>query len=68
MAASFRMLLLCIPAAPRFAQELPPGFGWFRSVADSCWVGQFPDGRTEHTQCYTSQFGKFLRGHDGAFL
>ena len=44
------------------AQELPSGFGWFGSLVGMCWVGQFPDGRTEHTQCYTAQFGKFVRG------
>ena len=62
MTALLRLLLLCVPAASLCAQELPAGFGWFLSVADSCWVGQFPDGRTEHTQCYTTQFGRFLRG------
>ena len=62
MPALLRVLLLCIPAASLSAQELPSGFGWFRTMADTCWVGQFPDGRTEHTQCYKTQFGKFLRG------
>lgn len=66
MTAVIRALLLgislCIPSASPYAQEVPAGFGWFGSVANTCWVGQFPDGRTEHTQCYTSQFGKFLRG------
>ena len=61
-----RALLLGVaffmPAVSLSAQELPAGFGWFAAVANTCWVGQFPDGRTEHTQCYTSQFGKFLRG------
>ena len=62
MIAFLGIVLLCIPVALVYAQELPPGFGWFLSVADACWVGQFPDGRSEHTQCYTTQFGKFLRG------
>lgn len=62
MSTLIRTLLLCLPAMSISAQELPAGFGWFASMAGSCWVGQFPDGRTEHTQCYTSQFGKFVRG------
>lgn len=57
-----RALLLCLPAASLSAQELPVAFGWFGAMAGSCWIGQFPDGRTEHTQCYASQFAKFLRG------
>jgi hypothetical protein len=44
------------------AQELPADFGWFASLAGSCWEGVFPDGRTRHRQCYATQFGRFLRG------
>lgn len=44
------------------AQELPGGFGWFGSLAGSCWSGRFPDGKTTHRQCYSTQFGRFLRG------
>jgi hypothetical protein len=62
MTKLFPALLLCLPVTSFAAQELPTGFGWFGAMAGSCWVGRFPDGRTEHTQCYTSQFGKFLRG------
>jgi hypothetical protein len=47
-------------------------FGWFADVVGSCWEGRFPDGKTLHTHCYTSQFGQFIRGtatlvgeHDG---
>ena len=49
-------------ALPLNAQELPAGFGWFRNVVGYCWVGLLPDGTTEHTHCYTSQFGRFIRG------
>jgi hypothetical protein len=44
------------------SQHTPRGFDWFGELSGSCWVGVFPDGATEHTQCYTSQFGAFLRG------
>jgi hypothetical protein len=44
------------------AQPLPADLGWFATLAGSCWTGRFPDGTTEHTQCYTTQFGRLLRG------
>ena len=44
------------------AQTLPAELGWFATLAGTCWQGAFPDGATVHTQCYTTQFGKFLRG------
>jgi hypothetical protein len=53
---------LSVSAASLSAQELPAGFRWFGTMVGSCWIGQFPDGRTEHTQCYSGQFGKFMRG------
>jgi len=53
---------LVLAAGATHAQSLPAGFGWFGSLAGSCWTGQFPDGKTRHTQCYSVQFGKFLRG------
>ena len=37
-------------------------FGWFAGVVGSCWRGTFPDGKTQHTHCYTSQFDQFIRG------
>ena len=47
-------------------------FGWFAEVVGSCWFGRFPDGKTQHSHCYTSQFDRFIRGtatlsgeHDG---
>jgi hypothetical protein len=45
-----------------FAQETSQGFDWFGELAGSCWVGVFPDGVTEHTHCYSTQFGRFIRG------
>lgn len=52
-------LLLSAPVA--LAGPLD-GFGWFASLVGSCWQGGFPDGKTRHAQCYTSQFDRFLRG------
>jgi hypothetical protein len=37
-------------------------FGWFAEMVGSCWVGTFPDGKTQHTHCYTAQFDQFIRG------
>jgi len=54
--------LLVVLSASVDAQAIDPGFGWFADLAGSCWVGLLPDGETEHTQCYETQFHKFLRG------
>lgn len=53
-------LFALVASAP--ARGVDPGFGWFAGLAGACWTGTFPDGKTEHTQCYMAQFGKFLRG------
>jgi hypothetical protein len=37
-------------------------FGWFADLVDACWVGDFPNGKTRHSQCYTTQFDRFIRG------
>lgn len=37
-------------------------FGWFADLVGSCWQGTFPDGKTQHTHCYTPQFDQFIRG------
>ncbi len=52
---------LLAPAAPAFSQSLQ-AFRWFADLAGSCWTGPFPDGKTRHKQCYSVQYGKFLRG------
>ncbi len=62
MIARFTLLLALLAPLPLPAQELPAGFGWFRSVVGHCWTGLLPDGSTQHTHCYSSQFGKFIRG------
>ncbi len=56
------------PAAqPAAAPASPaPGdltaFRWFGQLAGSCWKATHPDGKTSDVQCYTSQYGKFIRG------
>jgi hypothetical protein len=36
-------------------------FGWFGSLAGSCWRGEYTSGGGD-TQCYTWQYGRYLRG------
>jgi hypothetical protein len=55
-------LLVLACAAARAAEPAPKAFGWFADFAETCWVGDFPDGKTRHKHCYTSQFGKLMRG------
>jgi hypothetical protein len=55
-------ILFLVAAPGALAQPGVAGFGWFAEMAGSCWAGDFPDGKTRHTQCYTTQFGKFMRG------
>jgi hypothetical protein len=54
--------MFSFPAMGAFAEETLQGFDWFGELAGSCWVGVFPDGVTEHTHCYSTQFGRFIRG------
>ena len=56
------LLLSCAASGGAQAQSALAGFGWFADLAGACWTGHFPDGKTEHTQCYTTQFDRFLRG------
>jgi hypothetical protein len=53
-------LLLLLP--PTAAAAPLDKFGWFSQVVGACWQGAFPDGKTQHTHCYTSQFDQFIRG------
>jgi hypothetical protein len=57
-----RIAVLSLLAVGVCAQETPQRFNWFGALSGSCWVGVFADGVTEHTQCYTTQFGAFMRG------
>jgi hypothetical protein len=45
-----------VTAAPSHA-----GFGWFASLAGSCWRGEYPGGGGD-IQCYEWQYGRYLRG------
>jgi hypothetical protein len=37
-------------------------FGWFGTLAGSCWRGEYPQGGGGDTQCYEWQYGRYLRG------
>lgn len=53
----FVALGAALPAHAQLSQ-----FGWFAELAGSCWRGEpRADGRSDE-QCYSSQFGKFMRG------
>ena len=57
--AAFALLLLAPPTA---GAALPEGaFGWMAGLAGHCWRADLGDG-TSDTQCYSTQFGRFLRG------
>jgi hypothetical protein len=46
------------------AGDAPPAaaqFGWFGTLAGSCWHGEYPGGGGD-TQCYAWQYGRYLRG------
>lgn len=46
-------------------QGTTPGLqalGWLPELADSCWSGLLPDGKTRDTQCYEVRLGHFLFG------
>lgn len=59
------LLLLLLVGVASHAQTsgdpLAP-FGWFKDLAGSCWSGKHADGRPSDTQCYSVQYGRFLRG------
>src|SRR5262245_40252642 len=39
-----------------------PGLAWLSDLAGSCWTGKTQEGKMQDTQCYGTQYGKFLRG------
>jgi hypothetical protein len=62
-AAPLLVLLLVAVASPAQTPGDPLApFGWFKDLAGSCWSGSNEDGKTLDTQCYSVQFGRFLRG------
>lgn len=48
-------------AEPAIEAAPPAGFGWFATLAGSCWSGEYPGGGGD-TQCYEWQYGRYLRG------
>jgi hypothetical protein len=55
------VVAVAAPSAAQSADELAP-FGWLRELVGACWKGERPDGTAADTQCYETQFGRFLRG------
>lgn len=55
------LLVAAIPCAAESADELT-SFGWLRELVGACWKGERTDGTAADTQCYETQFGRFLRG------
>lgn len=70
--SSILIALLAVVALPCAAQSTDglAAFGWLRDLVGACWKGERPDGSATDTQCYETQFGRFLRGtieiHAGA--
>ena len=62
LAAGLAGLAGILGTAAAVGEDLPDGaFGWMDELAGHCWSAVYPDG-TRDTQCYTTQFGRFLRG------
>jgi hypothetical protein len=62
------LAIIALAAAGAGAQAAPSetlaegAFGWMRELAGHCWTGIYPDGATSDRQCYSSQYGRYLRG------
>jgi hypothetical protein len=69
-------LLLVLPLLVSTALAAPPQnfnkrgtpvdplarYTWLGELAGSCWAGTTEDGKPADTQCYSTQYGNFLRG------
>lgn len=59
------LLATLLPLAAA-AQQAPradlSAFRWFAGLAGACWKGDHPDGKTADVQCYSTQYGRFMRG------
>ena len=42
-------------------------FGWFGTLAGSCWRAEHADGKSSDIQCFESQYGRFIRGTGKVF-
>lgn len=58
---SAMLIAVGVPCSAQAVDELAP-FGWLRELAGACWKGERADGTATDTQCYETQFGRFLRG------
>lgn len=38
------------------------GFGWFGRLAGACWKGDTQPNGVSDTQCYSTQYGQYIRG------
>ncbi|HYD13105.1 MAG TPA: hypothetical protein VEC11_09680 [Allosphingosinicella sp.] len=57
------LILLVAVAQPGAGTAGPPAeFGWFRELAGACWQGDHPGSIMRDRQCYSAQFGRFMRG------
>ncbi len=58
----FLLSAFALPTHAQPAQAPLSQFGWFADLAGWCWRGTpRGDGRSDE-QCYSSQFGRFMRG------
>lgn len=56
------LLTLLAQSGTAAAAPTLEGFGWFRDLAGSCWQGMHPGGERQDRQCYSAQYGRFIRG------
>jgi hypothetical protein len=59
------ILVLLLASATALAQTAPnplAAAGWFASLAGACWRGEHPTGKSSDTQCYETQYGRYIRG------
>ena len=59
---AFALFAFVLAAASAAQAPAPAQFGWFGELAGSCWQGDHPGGAMRDRQCYSTQFGRFLRG------
>jgi hypothetical protein len=59
------ILVLLLASASALAQMSPSPLaaaGWFATLAGACWRGEHPSGKSSDTQCYETQYGRYIRG------
>ena len=60
--AAFFSLVLAISPMAQSQDPKAAELGWLRDLAGHCWQGMQADGAVADTQCYSLQFGRYLRG------